>query len=301
MGVNIQTIKEIRLQLKKELEELYPPHEINAMSAIILKNVLKSPHLHNLALPETPLQRKHVQIITRICRELKKGRPLQYILGYTEFYNCTIRVDQNTLIPRPETEELVDLIIKENRGFTGNVLDAGTGSGCIAIALAINLPGTKVAGFDISEGAIKKARENASLNHADVTFLVADIFNPSPVLLNNSVEGLLVNTGILVSNPPYVRSSEKILMAENVLGHEPTGALFVPDSDPLIYYRALIKLASVILVPRGKIYFEINEAMGKQLYELLTASGYSSVEIIKDLNNKERIIKGIKNELQQPF
>lgn len=288
MGVNIQTIKEIRLYLKKELEELYPLHEINAMSAIILKDVLQSPHLHNLVLPETSLQKKHVQSITRICRELKKGRPLQYILGYTEFYNCTIRVDQNTLIPRPETEELVDLIIKENRGFTGTVTDAGTGSGCIAIALAINLPGTKVTGFDISEGAIKKARENASLNHAEVTFLVADIFDPAPLLLKNP--------GLIVSNPPYVLSSQKKLMAENVLGHEPQGALFVPDSDPLIYYRALVKLASAILVPPGKIYFEINEAMGKPICELLTASGYKSVEIIKDLNNKERIIKGIKNE-----
>jgi len=296
MGVNIQTIKEIRFYLKKELEELYPLHEINAMSAIILKDVLQSPHLHNLALPETPIQKKHVQSITRICRELKKGRPLQYILGYTEFYNCTIRVDQNTLIPRPETEELVDLIIKENRGFTGTVMDAGTGSGCIAIALAINLSGTKVTGFDISEGAIKKAKENASLNHAEVTFLVADIFDPAPFLLKNSGAGLLNNPGLIVSNPPYVRSSEKKLMAENVLGHEPQGALFVPDSDPLIYYRALVKLASAILVPPGKIYFEINEAMGKPICELLTTSGYISVEIIKDLNNKERIIKGIINE-----
>jgi len=132
MGVNIQTIKEIRLYLKEELEGLYPLHEINAMSSIILKDVLKTPPLHNLALPETPVQKEQVQRITGICCELKKGRPLQYILGYTEFYNCTILLDQNTLIPRPETEELADLIIKENRGFSGAVLDVGTGSGCIA-------------------------------------------------------------------------------------------------------------------------------------------------------------------------
>ena len=288
MGVNIQTIKEIRLYLKEELEGLYPLHEINAMSSIILKDVLKTPHLHNLALPETPVQKEQVQRITGICSELKKGRPLQYILGYTEFYNCTILLDQNTLIPRPETEELADLIIKENRGFSGAVLDVGTGSGCIAIALAINLPGTSVTGFDISEGAIRKAVENASLNHAHVTFLVGDIFNPDP--------GLFSDTGILVSNPPYIRESEKVHMASNVLDHEPPAALFVPDSDPLIYYRAIIKLASRILVPRGKVYFEINEAMGKQLSELLLTSGYTSVEIVNDLNNKERIIKGIKNE-----
>ncbi len=287
MGVNIQTIKEIRLYLKEELEGLYPLHEINAISSIIVKEVLKTPPLHYLALPETPVQKKHVQRISGICRELKKGRPLQYILGYTEFYNCTILVDQNTLIPRPETEELTDLIIKENRGFTGAVLDAGTGSGCIAIALAINLPGTTVTGFDISEGAIRKAVENASLNNAHVTFHVADIFNPDPLLLRD--------TGIIVSNPPYIRESEKRQMSENVLNYEPHEALFVPDSDPLIFYRAIIELASRILVPRGKVYFEINEAMGKQLSELLLTSGFAFVEIIKDLNNKERIIKGIKN------
>ena len=288
MGVNIQTIKEIRLYLKQELQGLYPEHEINAMSSIIVKDVLRFPLIHNLALPETPVQKKHVRRITGICSELKKGRPLQYILGYTEFYNCTIRVDRNTLIPRPETEELVDLIIKENRGFTGVVLDAGTGSGCIAVALAINLPGTTVKGFDISEGAIKKARENATLNKARVTFLVADIFNPEP--------SFFAGTGIIVSNPPYIRESEKKHMARNVLCYEPVEALFVPDSDPLVYYRAIIKLASKILVPRGKLYFEINEAMGKPLSGLLITSGYSSVEIINDLNNKERIIKGIKNE-----
>jgi release factor glutamine methyltransferase len=288
MGVNIQTIKEIRLYLKEELQGLYPEHEINGMSAIIVKDVLRSPLIHNLALPETPVQKKHVRRITGICSELKKGRPLQYILGYTEFYNCTIRVDRNTLIPRPETEELVDLIIKENRGFTGLVLDAGTGSGCIAVALAINLPGTSVKGFDISEGAIIKARENATLNKARVTFLVADIFNPDP--------DLFPGTGIIVSNPPYIRESEKKQMAVNILGYEPPTALFVPDSDPLVYYRAIIKLASRILVPPGKVYFEINEAMGKPLSELLITSGYASVEIINDLNNKERIIKGIKNE-----
>jgi release factor glutamine methyltransferase len=257
------------------------------MSAIIMNGVLRSGLIHNLALPETPVQKKHVRRITGICSELKKGRPLQYILGYTEFYNCTIHVDRNTLIPRPETEELVDLIIKENRGFAGLILDVGTGSGCIAVALAINLPATSVKGFDISEGAIKKARENATLNKARVTFLVADIFNPDA--------GLFPGTGLIVSNPPYIRESEKKQMAANILGHEPPAALFVPDSDPLVYYKAIIELATHILVPPGKVYFEINEAMGKPLSELLIKSGYSSVEIIKDLNDKERIIKGLRN------
>ena len=190
------------------------------------------------------------------------------------------------MIPRPETEELVDLIIGENRGFTGAILDAGTGSGCIAIALAVNLPGTRVTGMDINEGAIKISEENAILNKAKVSFFASDIFNPAP--------GSMHNIQIIVSNPPYIRESEKKRMSENVLDYEPYTALFVPDSDPLVYYRAILDLAETALIPGGKVYFEINEAMGEPMVQLLEGSGYSGVKIVKDINGKERIIKGNK-------
>ncbi len=287
MAVNIQTIKDIKLYLRNELEGTYSVFEINAMSAIILKEVIKTSGIHNLAMPETRLHHKQAQKIISICKELKLRKPLQYILGKTEFYNCTILLNEHTLIPRPETEELVDLVIKENRGYCNPILDVGTGSGCIAIALAVNLPGSRVTGFDVSESAIQKARENAVINNVRVSFMVADLFMTDL----RQFQG----TGILVSNPPYVRESEKHLMDGNVLNYEPHGALFVPDTDPLVYYRAIAKLASDILVPQGKIYCEINEAMGRQLTELLESYGFTGTEIIKDINDKDRIIKGVRN------
>jgi len=288
MGVNIQTIKEIKLYLARELAGFYPEPEINALSGIIFRTVLKSQDLHTLALPETIIPQKQVHRIMSICRELRTGKPLQYILGHTNFYNCTIRLNSETMIPRPETEELVDLIIKENKGFTGSVLDVGTGSGCIAIALAVNLPGSSVTGIDISEGALLKAKENAGLNNVQVSFIRADIFNYDP--------DLFTGTDIIVSNPPYIRESEKRLMSRNILDYEPHTALFVPDSDPLVYYSAIIRLASEILNSGGKLYFEINEAMGKELSLLLEPEGYASIEIIKDINGKDRIIKSIRHD-----
>jgi release factor glutamine methyltransferase len=284
MSKNIRTIKDIKLYLNKELIEIYPQSEINALSSIILMTVLKVSRLHVFAMPEDPVSGKQVNEIINICRELKNGKPLQYILGGTSFYNCRINLNPDVFIPRPETEELVDLIIRENRGFTGTILDAGTGSGCIAIALAVNLPGTKVTGIDINEGAIKISKENAILNKANVSFFTTDIFNPDPGSMND--------IQIIVSNPPYIRESEKKRMSKNVLDYEPHTALFVSDSDPLVYYRAILTLAETTLIPEGKIYFEINEAMGEAMVQLLEGSGYSGVRIIKDINGKERIIKG---------
>ncbi len=284
MSIKIRTIKDIRLYLSAELSELYPEPEINAISGIIIKTILGLPKLHYLALPETTVRQKYSNMITRICRELKRGKPLQYVLGETSFYNCRIRLNGDVLIPRPETEELVDLAIKENKGFTGSILDVGTGSGCIAIALAINLPGAKVTGIDISSGAISLAKENALENNASVQFLKADMFNVDP--------GLFPGIDIIISNPPYICNSEKKEIAVNVIDFEPHEALFVPDSDPVIHYRAILLLADKILNRGGKIYFEINEKMGSAVADLLHSYGFSGVEIIKDLNGRDRIAKG---------
>lgn len=286
MGNNIRTIKDIKSYLEKELIDIYPQSEINALSSIIIMTVLRVSRLHVFAMPQDPVTGKHVNEIISICRELKNGKPLQYILGETSFYNCRIKVNPDVLIPRPETEELVDLIIRENRGFTGTILDAGTGSGCIAIALAVNLPGTKVTGIDINEGAIEISKENAILNKANVSFFMADIFNTD--------SGSIHDIQIIVSNPPYIRESEKKYIAINVLDYEPHAALFVSDSDPLVYYRAILTLAETTLIPGGKVYFEINEAMGETMVQLLEGSGYTGVRIVKDINGKERIIKGNK-------
>ena len=287
MGVNIQTIKDIRSYLSKELEVIYQEPEISALTNIIIKTVIGISKLHQLYMTEQPVTNWHAGRIIDICKELKTGKPIQYILGETNFYDCIIRVNSATLIPRPETEELVDLIIRENRCYPGNIIDIGTGSGCIAIALAANLPGSVIIGIDISQDAIRIAQENAILNNVAVSFVKGDVFSFDFETVNKA--------DIIVSNQPYVRNSEKQLMSKNVLDFEPSMALFVTDSDPLVYYNAILKLADKILIPGGRLYFEINEVMGKSMVQLLESFGYSVIEIVADINSKERIIKGTKD------
>ncbi|MCX6322480.1 MAG: peptide chain release factor N(5)-glutamine methyltransferase [Bacteroidia bacterium] len=287
MGVNIQTIKDIRFYLAKELEKIYQEQEISALANIIIKTVIGITKMPQLYMTEQIVTKRQAGRIIDICKELKTGKPIQYILGETSFYDCVIRVTSATLIPRPETEELVDLIIRENRGYQGTIIDIGTGSGCIAVALAANLPGAVVTGIDISDEAIRTARENAQLNNVTVSFVKGDVFSFDSERVDKA--------GIIVSNPPYVRNSEKQFMSKNVLDFEPHPALFVTDSDPLIYYRAILKFANKILKHRGRLYFEINEAMGKSMVQLLESSGYTEIQIVADINSKERIIKGIKD------
>jgi release factor glutamine methyltransferase len=288
MTGNIQTIKDIRFYLAKELGEIYQEPELKAISNLIIKTILPVSGLHQLYNSSQSVSSEQASLIAGICEELKTGKPIQYILGTTTFYNCLIKVNNSTLIPRQETEELVDLIIRENQHYTGNILDLGTGSGCIAISLGVNLPKSVITGIDVSENAISLARENALLNNVAISFLKADILNFDHKLLNK--------TGIIVSNPPYVRNSEKQFMSKNVLDFEPHLALFVHDSDPLIYYKAIMKIADWILIPAGKLYFEINEAMGQQVSELFNEYSYSDIKIFRDINNKDRIARGTKND-----
>jgi len=287
MGGNIRTIKDIRFYLFDELNEIYDEPEVKALTNIIIQTVLSLTKLHYLYFEEKEVSIKEAARIIEICKELKRGNPLQYILGEADFYGCRIKVTPATLIPRPETEELVQLVLNENKEYRGNIIDFGTGSGCIAIALAANLPQSKTTGIDISEDALVIARENALLNNVRVSFLNGDIL---------SFDSLSVpKAGIIVSNPPYVRNSEKILMNKNVTDFEPHHALFVPDSDPLVYYKGILKIAEKVLEPSGRIYFEINEAFGNDMAELMASFGYSDVNLVSDINGKERIIKGKNN------
>jgi release factor glutamine methyltransferase len=287
MGVKIQTIKDIRFYLSKELKGVYNEIEIRVLADIMIKTVNGTVKLHQLYDNGYLMKAKDVEKIIGITRELKTGKPIQYILGETTFYNCRIKVNNSTLIPRPETEELVDLIIRENKGYNGNIIDFGSGSGCITVALASNLPFAKLTGIEISGEAIRIAQENAILNNVKAAFMQGDIF----AFDHESVS----KAGIIVSNPPYVRNSEKLQIAKNVLDFEPHSALFVTDSDPLVYYKAILNLAEEILLPYGRLYFEINEVMGKWLFQMIESFDYSEIEIIHDINNKERIIKGRKN------
>lgn len=285
MSVNIQTIKDIRIYLLKELSLIYDEPELGALCTEIIKSVTGFSRFLQIYKPESQVNPEQAERIVNICKELLTGKPLQYVLGETFFYSCIIRVNQSVLIPRPETEELVDLIIRENKGLKNKIIDFGTGSGCIAIALALNLKDSSVTGIDISEEAITIARQNAHLNEVTTSFITGDIFN----FELSSVE----KANIIVSNPPYVRHSEKSLMKSNVLDFEPHIALFVPDDNPLLYYKSILKIAEEILLPEGRLYFEINEALGESMVNILIEFGYSDIKIIKDINNKERIIKAI--------
>jgi release factor glutamine methyltransferase len=284
MSVNIQTLKDIRNYLIQELKEIYPEHEIIAITNLIIKTEFNIDRLHLLLNSAMPVSGHDAERIIEICNELKTGKPVQYILGVTEFYNCTIKVNEETLIPRPETEELVGLIIGENSGFSGSLTDFGTGSGCIAIALKKHFADAVITGIDISDGALEIAALNAASNQTDISFLKKDIFHFDT--------GSLLPADIIVSNPPYVTKSEKNLMNRNVLDFEPHNALFVSDEDPLIYYRTILDQSVSILKPGGKAYFEINEKKGEEMHRLMEAKGYSEVVVAKDINGKNRFVKG---------
>jgi release factor glutamine methyltransferase len=288
MAVNIRTIKDIRNYLSDELHDMYPDNEINAMSNIIILKLCNIKKINQLIEPQYAVAQTVAESIQSIARELATGRPLQYVLGETIFYDCRLIVNENVLIPRQETEELVDLVLKENKNYNGSIIDFCTGSGCIAISLAHNLPYSKVQATDISETALSVAGRNAELNGVNINFLHSDLLGP--------VSSGLKEAGIIVSNPPYVRNSEKQFMHKNVLEFEPHEALFVPDDDPLLFYKALVKISRKLLFKNGKLYLEINEAFGKEMVSLCESSGLTRIEIIKDINGRERILKAIKNE-----
>ena len=287
MAVNLQTIKDIRNYLSAELVKIYPELEISSITRIIITSVLGIDRLSFHSRKELPVSQEDADKVVHICDELKTGKPIQYILGETHFYDCIIKVNDSTLIPRPETEELVDFIIRDNKGFRGKIMDIGSGSGCIAVALAVNLPDAEIKGIEISEEAVMTAIENAKLNNVKITFLKADLFDKELYTMEK--------VDIIVSNPPYVLNSEKQYMCINVIDFEPHTALFVPDNDPLVFYRGILDMAEHILNRGGKLYFEINEKMGKEMYQLLHSYRYKEITIVPDINGKERILKGRKD------
>ncbi|WP_339867616.1 peptide chain release factor N(5)-glutamine methyltransferase [uncultured Algoriphagus sp.] len=214
---------------------------------------------------------------------LKTGEPIQYIMGKGPFYGREFIVSSATLIPRNETEELVHMIIKENPKAGLRILDIGTGTGCIPISLALEMNNPEVFAVDISEEALEIAKKNGDVLNANVTFSTCDILTQTP-----DVSEL----DILVSNPPYIPEQEKTEMHRNVLDFEPELALFVSNEDPLIFYRTIAEKGKQLLKSGGKLYFEINEKYGEEVAELMQNSGYSEVQILKDLNGKYRIAVG---------
>ncbi|MCW0484012.1 peptide chain release factor N(5)-glutamine methyltransferase [Gaoshiqia sediminis] len=269
--------------IRKELKDLYPDQEIEGLVRLIfsaLRNYTPTDLLLKKNERLTPDEQLH---LNEIVRRLKKHEPIQYILGETEFYSLPFQVTEDVLIPRPETEELVDWILKDLTIASPVILDVGTGSGCIPVSLKKFLPAAKVMGCDISEKALKVARANAGINQTEVAFFHLDILNP---LLPATFPGL----DILVSNPPYVTEKEKQLMQPNVLAHEPHSALFVPDEDPLVFYAALVRFGRQHLKKGGKLFWEINEAFGPACVHLLEENGFDNVQLKKDINGKNRMI-----------
>lgn len=278
-----QSIKSARKYISDKLSSIYPREEVSALTKIILLETTDLSATELLAESGRQLTANTWDKIKKICAELKDKRPIQYILGKTDFYGLELKVNKHTLIPRQETEELVDLIIRENKSPGLKVLDIGTGSGAIAIALCLNLLEPGVSATDISEDALKIARENCIMHKCKI------VFKKNNILENRPLRKEMLD--IVVSNPPYVRESEKGSMHDNVLDYEPHSALFVPDSDPLKYYRAIGNSAMLLLKPGGSIYLEINEALSNETGDLISEIGFNSISIIRDLNNKDRILK----------
>lgn len=268
-------------KLTAELLGLYPEQEASTLVEWLLdfhlglRKVDMFHFLEESGLPEG---------IFKDLERLKTGEPIQYVLGKAPFYGREFLVNPDTLIPRNETEELVHLIIKENKAPGLKILDVGTGSGCIPITLALEMDNPEVHAIDFAEPVLRIAEQNALALRAHVHFERCDILLQTP-----NLTGL----DILVSNPPYVLESDKSQMHPNVLAHEPWSALFVPDEDPLLFYRVIAQKGAQLLRPGGKIYFEIHESQGESIQTLLTDLGYLQATIFQDLNGKNRMCSAL--------
>ena len=280
----MKTVKDVFAEFRQELSSLYDASEIESLTLLILSEILETNKAKLKAFPEQELTPEQTDRTTKVLSRLKTGEPVQYILGYTEFYGLPLKVNPSVLIPRPETEELVEWVLNSGQLTVGSILDIGTGSGCIAISLKKNLTDAQVSAIDISTGALETARENAKVNEVKVDFINADILNLKSEIVHPKFE-------IIISNPPYVTLEDKKQMHTNVTDFEPHTALFVPENDPLIFYKAIVDFASGHLEKGGLLFFEINENHGEQLVELLSHKSFINIELRKDMSGRDRMIK----------
>jgi len=265
------------------LLEGWPAEEAGALAAAIILEYTGMGRAAQLAFGERIPEAAAAERILEAAARAAAGEPLQYIFGYTEFCGHRLEVGPGVLIPRPETEEMCLRIIRENSGFKGTVTDLCTGSGCIAIALSLAFPGAKVTATDLSAAALKMAHGNITRTGASVTLKESDLLSAG----HSDIPG----SNIIASNPPYVTMREKETMQRNVLEHEPHEALFVPDDDPLLFYRAIAEVAEHRLLPGGVLWMEVNENLAARTAGLLTPALYRKVRIIRDIRGKERFIK----------
>lgn len=266
--------------IRKALKNSYSSQEIESFIGIIFKHIYNYSKYELIVNNDLTLDEEGVKKIEQIVNRLEDHEPIQYILGEGWFYDELFHVKPGVLIPRNETEELVDLIIKRHTGSKGKILDIGTGSGCIAISLKKHLKDFRLLACDVSEDALIIARENAHVLQVDIDFFNFDVLSDKP---------LPGQYDIIVSNPPYVTRREMQQMEPNVLDHEPHLALFVPDDDPLLFYRAIVQHAQNALVDGGSLYFEINENYAREMLALLAAYGMKA-EVLSDINGKPRML-----------
>ena len=276
------TLSIVQSEYHHKLDFLYPKQEIDSIFSLVVHHLLNYSKIEIHRYTDKKISAEIEKEMMEILDRLKKSEPVQYILGKTEFCGLSLTTDQRALIPRPETEFLVDKVVKSySPEKSMSILDIGTGSGCIAVSLAKSFPVSQVTAIDISHAALELAQLNASTHKVKIEFLIDDILEPQ--LEYSSFD-------IIISNPPYVRNSEKSSMHTNILEFEPEIALYVSDDNPLVFYKAIALFGKKYLNPKGAIYLELNEFLGKEIAGFYTESGYSSIELHKDFNQKNRFL-----------
>lgn len=272
---------------RSKLNRLYPGKETTVLMRILLKRFTSLNTAQIYCDKDTKIPGSAARLLREAVDRLAKGEPIQYIVGETEFFGLRLHVQKGVLIPRPETEELVDRILRLEKNTDGplRILDIGTGSGCIAIALAKNLPKAQITAWDVSPEALDVARKNALDNRVNIQFECRDILAPALPISNKE------QWNIVVSNPPYVRQQEKLEMEKRVLDYEPHLALFVSNEDPLRFYRAICHHAPQLLTAGGRLYVELNSRLGTETHLLIKQCAFENVELIQDLTGRDRFIR----------
>ncbi len=293
------TIKQYRAHFNKSLKHLYPTSEIDSFFFLILEEYMGFKRIDIVLKSDFLIDKKSLNLMQIATKQLEQEIPIQYIIGKTEFFGLPFNINKEVLIPRPETEELVEQVLKEvsltkiyktTTDETTNekqlkILDIGTGSGCIAISLKKQLPSSEISAMDVSDKALRVANKNALLNQVDINFIHQDI------LKTNYLDKLY---NVIVSNPPYVRELEKKEIKNNVLNNEPHLALFVDNKNPLLFYNKIAELAKKFLTKNGQLHFEINQYLGKETIKLLGEKGFKNIQLKKDIFGNDRIVTAFK-------
>lgn len=290
-------LKEFKTYFTEELSAIYPETEITSFFFLLIEEKLGFQRIDSVLKADFNIPSDVIEFFSLTIKRLQKEEPIQYILGNTEFYGLPFLVNKNTLIPRPETEELVEWVLEEVAVLQNiqdekiSILDIGTGTGCIPISLKQQLPNATISAIDVSSDALITAKENAKLNSVKIDFFEADILkaiNLEEILKQGQND---VKLDIIISNPPYVRELEKAEIKNNVLENEPHLALFVDDNNPLIFYDKIADLAKLHLSKNGLLFFEINQYLGKETLKMLEDKGFKNIELKKDFSGNDRMIK----------